>query len=127
MHPWWKLHPSVRTVGRSGAVMFIDQLRRLGFSLERAESKSKRSKRNVVLTDAELEWIAEDEHKQWCEQKMSLGWVYGPERDYVKLTHPFLCNWSELSALGKDFERDAVRGVLAVIATAGFKLVRPPA
>lgn len=35
-------------------------------------------------------------HDSWCEEKVSTGWVYGPEKDPLKKTHPCLVSYREL-------------------------------
>lgn len=40
-------------------------------------------------------------HDLWMASKLAEGWVYGPERDYVKKTHPSLVPNEELSELEK--------------------------
>ena len=39
----------------------------------------------------------EELHVKWCEEKTERGWVYGPEKDFDKKTHPCLVPYSELS------------------------------
>lgn len=35
-------------------------------------------------------------HESWCEFKTKDGWVYGPEKDAEKNTHPCLVDYDEL-------------------------------
>ena len=35
-------------------------------------------------------------HENWAEQKRNDGWVYGPEKDPLKKTHPCLVPYEEL-------------------------------
>lgn len=44
-----------------------------------------------------LEGLAPREsHESWCEFKVKHGWVYGPEKDFEKKTHPNLVDYDEL-------------------------------
>lgn len=49
-------------------------------------------------------------HAQWCEQKNREGWVYGPEKDVEKKTHPSLVAFPDLpeAQQRKDFLFSAV-------------------
>ena len=38
----------------------------------------------------------EDLHNVWLKEKTERGWVYGPEKDFDKKTHPCLVPYSEL-------------------------------
>ena len=38
----------------------------------------------------------ESQHEAWCDDKRSAGWVYGPEKDAGKRTHPCLVAYADL-------------------------------
>ena len=38
-----------------------------------------------------------DYHEHWCAEKFNAGWVYGPRKDKVRLHHPCLVDYHELS------------------------------
>lgn len=40
----------------------------------------------------------EDQHKSWCDAKISDGWKYGDVKDAEAKTHPCLVDYSELPA-----------------------------
>lgn len=64
----------------------------------------------------------EDSHKSWMAVKEAEGWVYGPEKDADKRTHPCMAPYSELSQeqRSKDF---IFRGTIHAIA---HEMVRKP-
>ncbi len=53
-------------------------------------------------------------HNTWMEAYLQMGWVYGPERDKEKKTHPDLVAYWELGQLERD--KDAVFVALCAIA-----------
>jgi len=48
----------------------------------------------------------EEEHDSWWQRYIDMGWVYGPERDPVKKTHPDMIPYDELDPLER--EKDEV-------------------
>jgi len=44
---------------------------------------------------------SEELHNTWMDAKKKDGWVYGPEKDAVKKTHPDMIPYEKLSAFGK--------------------------
>jgi hypothetical protein len=93
-----------------------------------------------------LEQLAEMEHDRWMKAKLIDGWRWAAETDKPAKRHKDLVLWGtltdeekarrfgpeELAALGpgllpekeKDKDRDLVRGIPAILATAGFTVVR---
>lgn len=43
-----------------------------------------------------------DLHASWCEHKIRVGWVYGPDKDERLKTHPCLVPYDELPERQKD-------------------------
>lgn len=46
--------------------------------------------------DSGLTMLPEDSHISWLKQKESEGWVYGPEKDAGKKTHPCITAYKNL-------------------------------
>lgn len=44
----------------------------------------------------------EAEHDSWWQAYIDMGWVYGPERDPIKKTHPDMVPFDELSKAERD-------------------------
>ena len=44
----------------------------------------------------------EAEHNSWWQAYIDMGWVYGPERDPIKKTHPDMVPFDELSKPERD-------------------------
>ncbi len=59
----------------------------------------------------------EDSHLNWCAFKVADGWVYGPEKDADRKTHPCLVDYDKLPAeqRAKDYVFQAI--VQALVST----------
>jgi RyR domain len=96
--------------------------------------------------DPHLDLLAEMEHDRWLKAKLSEGWRWAARTDKPNKRHSDLVLWrtlteeekarrfspEELDALGpsllteaeQDKDRDLVRGIPAILATAGYTVVR---
>jgi len=80
---------------------------------------------NMPNIDKEtLERLAEAAHKVWMEGRIRDGWTYGPVTDKDKKIHSCLVPYDHLSEEDKESDRDMVRGIPRILATAGYKMVR---
>lgn len=75
------------------------------------------------MDDLFLELMAEAAHDIWVEGKIKAAWRYGPITDKENLIHACLVPYSELSEADKQSDRDLVKGIPAILAKAGFKIV----
>lgn len=71
-----------------------------------------------------LERLAEAAHMVWMEGKMRDGWKYGPLTDKTKKIHSCLIPYDQLSETDKESDRDIVKGIPSILATAGYKMVK---
>lgn len=51
------------------------------------------------------------QHAQWMQQRLSAGWIYGPERDDARKTHPMLIPFDDLP----EFEQRKDAVVCAIV------------
>lgn len=70
-----------------------------------------------------LETLAEAAHDVWVEGKVRDGWQYSPVTDKPNRFHSCITPYSSLSEADKDSDRDLVRGIPAILAKAGLKIV----
>jgi hypothetical protein len=77
-----------------------------------------------VLGTAEVEQLAQMEHERWRAEYEALGWQYGEQRDAVRKLHPGLLSWLELPPALRRRNHDAVAELPAILADAGFQIVR---
>ena len=63
-------------------------------------------------------FTAEQLHESWCQFKVSGGWVFGPIKDDVALTHPCLVPYADLPAEQKS--KDVLfRAIVSALASEG--------
>ena len=73
------------------------------------------------LSDDEIEFLAEQEHKDWMEERLSLGWTLGP-KDVNKKQSPYLVPYSELTEEIKDYDRDTIRNIPSLAEMIGLEI-----
>lgn len=71
-----------------------------------------------------VERLAESNHDHWARQRMDQGWIYGPQRDDQKKTHPDLLPYHQLSESEKGYDRTSVIETLKAIIAAGYEIRR---
>ena len=71
-----------------------------------------------------LESLARNAHEIWAQQRIRDGWTYGAHRDDVKLTHPGLVPYENLSESEKEYDRVMVNGVLKAILALGYRVTK---
>jgi len=72
----------------------------------------------------DLERLAETEHVRWVEARIATGWKYAGETNKEKKRHNCLVPWKELPEDEKEKDRDLVRGIPAILARAGYAIVK---
>jgi hypothetical protein len=71
----------------------------------------------------QVEALARREHDRWWKERLRSGWRLGPVRDAHAKLSPYLVPWEELDDDVRDLDRDAVRLIPSILATAGFAIV----
>jgi hypothetical protein len=79
---------------------------------------------DFAFTDAEIELLAEMEHRRWVQERLGEGYVQGPNREGKQ--HPDLVDWQYLSEHAREKDRDAVCDLPAILRQAGFQILRLP-
>ena len=72
----------------------------------------------------ELELLSRMEHDRWWRDREADGWTFAPEKDAERKKSPYLLPWQELPEEIREYDRDTVRGLPALLAEAGFHIVR---
>jgi hypothetical protein len=70
----------------------------------------------------DLEFLAEMEHERWMRDKLTAGWQYSPKINKEKKLHKDLKEWSSLSDVDKEKDRQLVRGIPKILAKAGYAI-----
>ncbi|CAI7978558.1 TrkA-N domain protein [Frankia sp. Hr75.2] len=121
LRPWDELDDDLRAANLAQAIGYSDVLRRRNWMLMPAGEHDP----EFVFTPEELEELAQAEHARWRRERESRGVRYGPvERGGSDPRHPSLVDWEQLSPADQDRDRDVVRNMPQVLATAGLRIVR---
>jgi len=82
----------------------------------------------VKLSDEILdltELLAKNAHDIWAQQRISDGWIWGPERKDATKEHPNLVPYEELTEPEKDYDRKMVLLTLKAILALGYRIEKP--
>lgn len=77
----------------------------------------------IRFTDKEIDIMSRMEHDRWMAERFMQGWSLGP-RDVAKRTSPHLVKWEELSGNIKEYDRQAIRQIPQLLASAHFEIYR---
>jgi hypothetical protein len=78
----------------------------------------------VKFTPAEIELLAEMEHRRWVAERLLAGWVYGPKKDVERRENPNLVPWAQLTEEIKNYDRDTVGKMSDLLESVGRKVCR---
>lgn len=123
MVDWDDLPEGLKESNRRQADHARVKLRAIGYDIRRLTDGDAEP---PAFSADDVELMAEMEHDRWMAERLFEGWTYDPgEKDLDRKTSPHLVPWDELSDDVKEFDRNAVRGLPAFLATAGFAIVVP--
>eukprot|EP01006_Ploeotia_vitrea_P018689 TRINITY_DN50368_c0_g1_i1.p2 TRINITY_DN50368_c0_g1~~TRINITY_DN50368_c0_g1_i1.p2 ORF type:complete len:369 (+),score=228.72 TRINITY_DN50368_c0_g1_i1:75-1109(+) len=69
-----------------------------------------------------VEYLAENAHEIWAENKKRRGWTFGETRSTKDKTHPDLIPYFALPEFEKEFDRSTARRVLSGLIDLGFRI-----
>ena len=72
--------------------------------------------------EAEVLHLARLEHERWMQERIAMGYEYGPVRE--DRFHPDLVPWERLTKEARDKDLEAVRNIPAMLAPLGFQVLR---
>lgn len=99
------------------------KFRSIGIGVRQAASES--YSRTPIITEQELEKLAEMEHARYCREQTVQGWAYAPgEYDPVKKTNPNLVAYASLTEEMKEELRDSIRSLPTILASVNIELYR---
>jgi len=76
------------------------------------------------FTEDEVEYLAEMEHGRWTADRLRSGWRWGLDRDSDARLSPYLVPWLQVPDDIREYDRDFVRRIPALLASVGLKIVR---
>lgn len=72
------------------------------------------------------EYLAEQTHEIWAQQRIAEGWKYGPQRDEALKQTPDLVPYSQLAESERQYDRTISAHTLKLVKLRGFQ-IEPPA
>lgn len=120
MTPWETLDEDLRAASRAQAFDMGRKMADLGCLLVPRTSAD----RDFTYQPGEVEALARREHDRWLAERGSRGWRYGPRRDHATKQHPDFVPWSDLPESERERDREAVRGIPAMLAEVGLAVLR---
>ncbi|GIF72322.1 RyR domain-containing protein [Asanoa siamensis] len=118
--PWEDLPDRLRLTNRAQAEDIGRKLRAIGCTLSPRVGPG----RAHTLTDDETERLAVMEHERWRRDRAAQGWRYAAERDDEHRLHPAMAAWPALRDEMRNRNLDEIRQLPAILADAGFRIVR---
>jgi hypothetical protein len=117
--PWNQLPESLKMANRHRA----DGLR---FLLSQAELDMVPSAKPalVELDRAEIERLAQLEHRRWMIERQLLGYAHGETRSHFGLRHALLVDWEALPEAERERNRSEIAAIPATLAAVGYELRR---
>ena len=122
LQPWSALSPWLQ---RSNLAVVDDiptKLAAVGLRLDETAGTGTAAELDQLL-QSRIELLAELEHGRYTAERLLAGWTSGV-RDPARFLSPYLQPWAELGDEAKEYDRDAVRDLPAVLAAHGLG-VRP--
>lgn len=123
---WDSLSDETRENNRGQARDIEDKLMSLGWIVC---GEDELGALNLTRDDIEphIEELARAEHNDWERRKRLDGWQYAPERDDSKKLHDLLKPYDQLTDAQQELDRDPVRAIPELLASAGLAVQRLPA
>jgi hypothetical protein len=118
--PWHELDEDFKQSNRKQADQIFAKLLEVNCGLEPLVSCDEPL---FKFTPDEVEKLAELEHVRWVEERIAEGWKPGVKNKELKTT-PWLIPYSQLPEEMKEFDRDPVRNIPALLAHVNLKVVR---
>ncbi|GAB3154302.1 hypothetical protein GCM10027290_48550 [Micromonospora sonneratiae] len=120
MVPWEELPETHRRANRGQAKDIGRKLHELGCALSPRVGPGEEH----ILAEPEIERLAVLEHERWVEERVATGWRYADRRDDFRQLHPALRTWDSLQEDMRERNHDAIRELPAILADAGFRIIR---
>ncbi len=78
----------------------------------------------MAVSQEEIDKLARMEHDRWVKERLADGWNLAKEKKIEKKESPFLISYDDLTDDIKDYDRDAVRQIPAILARVDLKICR---
>ena len=118
--PWDELPDRLRLTNRAQAEDIGRKMRAIGCTLSPRVGPG----REHALADDEVERLAVMEHERWRQDRVGQGWRFAADRDDERKLHPAMAAWPALREEMRTRNLDEIRQLPAILADAGFRIVR---
>jgi len=98
----------------------VTKLEEIGCAVRPADAEAS----EFQFSDTEVELLAEMEHGRWTADRLRSGWRWGPARDSEAKVSPYLVPWTQVPDTIRDYDREFVRRIPALLAGVGLGVVR---
>ena len=119
--PWKELPENLRESNRNQAEHIRFKLEAIGCGVAITNDWDAQLE---VFSPSEVETMAKMEHIRFVEERLREGWKHGASKNLEKKTSPTLIPWSALPEEEREKDRNAVRGISQLLATARFQVYR---
>jgi hypothetical protein len=123
LNPWETLPPMFARSTLERVDHTPRKLGILGLALEPRSAARTRPAR-LVLTQEQVDLLAEMEHGRWNAERFLDSWRCAPETDKPNRRHQLLVSWKDLPDSEKQYDRDGVAKLIDSIQDAGL-ILRP--
>jgi hypothetical protein len=114
------LHPDIQQSNADSALAIPAKLLRVGYGIRRLR-KGRRPSVTAFFPD-EIEVMARMEHERWNWQRRIQGWTYkAGSKDEKNKTTPYLLPYDQLEEKIKEYDRETIRLIPALLEKAGFE------
>lgn len=76
------------------------------------------------FSSEEVVILARLEHDRWVEERVSNGWVWGPEKDVARRISPYIADWDEIPEAIQAYDVEAVLNIIPLLRSTGLMVVR---
>jgi RyR domain len=121
--PYEELDQEGKEANLAAAKRIPEILAMAGFVLEDGEATPDEEAAVHDFLKEHGEFLAEEEHNGWGEQKRMEGWTYAAKRDNATRRHPLLVAYAELPEEQKNKDRRTILNYPKYARAAGFKIV----
>jgi hypothetical protein len=121
LQPWDELTEDLRESNRKQADHIPVKLKAIGCSFRPVAGRGPAAS---VFAGDEVETMARLEHERWMQERRLAGWTYGEQRESEHRKSPYLVPYDDLADGVKDWDREAVWSIPAILALAKFEVYR---
>lgn len=119
--PWKKLSENLKESNRKQADHINQKLSLIGCGITILPDWPEPS---FKFSPEEIEKLAEFEHKRFMEEREADGWILAEKKNIEKKESPYIIDYNQLPEEIKEYDRDVVRQIPAILARIGLKICR---